>query len=175
MNGRARLMASIMSCLPLVFVTFGYALGQEQVLFKSSGENTKFTQQLTISVDDAPSHNLRVFEFRITFPDSAPVINGLKLVEEWRRGTSDRSRSVGSEGSDRLYHTYIFENGDKLHAQVTYVLHQTPAGNTLLGIGPITGGTGKLSDLRGVVRVSGIIKPGQQIDSQTQIDYSVGK
>jgi hypothetical protein len=88
-------------------------------------------------------------------------------------GTSDAG--VSNERTDRVYHTYVFENGDKLYAQVNSVLHRSPAGNTYLGIGPITGGTGKLSDLRGVVRVSGIIKPGQQIDSQTQIEYSVGK
>jgi len=87
MSRRTTLTMSTLLCLAVSLLA-NQAVGQEkqQISFKSTAENTKYPRQMTIEIGDVPGHNYRVFEIHITFPDNAPVINGLKLVEEWRRG-----------------------------------------------------------------------------------------
>src|SRR6266404_3221854 len=77
----------------------GSAAAQEKqrVSYKVSAENSKFTQQLNIDVgDQQPKHILRAYEARRTFPNDAPVINGLKLVEEWDRGAAELTDGNGT-------------------------------------------------------------------------------
>jgi hypothetical protein len=61
----------------------------QRVSFKTPAANTKYTQQHFVDVGDVPGHQVRVFEIHRTFPNDPPVINGVKLKEQWTRGTSD--------------------------------------------------------------------------------------
>jgi hypothetical protein len=63
-----------------------------------------------IAADDLPNHIVRVYEARRTFPNDAPVINGLKLVEEWDRGAAELTDCNGT-GTQITEH--VMENGDK--------------------------------------------------------------
>ena len=97
-------MALLFSAIALPAV----AQQKQQVSFKSPAANSKYVQQLNVDVGDAPNHILRIFEIHYTYPNNAPVINGLKLVEAWTRGTADY---IDGNGPDPLYIVYVMENG----------------------------------------------------------------
>jgi hypothetical protein len=62
---------------------------KQRISYKVSAENSKYTQQHVIDVGDVPGHQVRVYEIYRSFPNNAPVINGLKMKETWTRATSD--------------------------------------------------------------------------------------
>jgi hypothetical protein len=59
-------------------------------------ENIKFGVQQNVGVGDVPNHIVRLFETHTTFPNNAPVINGLKLAEIWQRGLADIADGAGT-------------------------------------------------------------------------------
>jgi hypothetical protein len=63
---------------------------KQHLVFKTPAANTKYLQQHIIDVGDVPGHQIRVFEIQRTYPpESARVINGLKLKEYYTRAVSD--------------------------------------------------------------------------------------
>ena len=54
---------------------------KQQVSFKAPAENSKYGIQQNIDVGDVPNRIVRIFEVHRTFPNNAPVINGIKLAE----------------------------------------------------------------------------------------------
>jgi hypothetical protein len=151
------------------------ALGQQkqQVVFKAQAENSKYTQQLTIDVGDMPNHVVRIFEVRYTFPNNAPVVNGLKLVEQWDRGFGDR---IDGSGPATIYTVYVMENGDKFFVRNIGVVQNTAGKLTNTVVGNITGGTGKLAGIQGNARSlanfnynTGFVEP------QIEIEYWIAK
>jgi hypothetical protein len=170
MKLRSTLVTAALLCL-----TAGNGLAQEkqQVSFKGSAENSKFMQQLTIDVGDMPNHVVRVFEIRSTFPSSAPVVNGLKLVEQWDRGFGDR---IDGSGPATIYPVCVMENGDKFFVRNIGVV-QNMAGkpiNTV--VGNITGGTGKLASIHGNTRsVANFNYDTGFVENQIEIEYLIGK
>jgi hypothetical protein len=73
----------VMAALLCLVAGNGLAQQKQHVSFKTAAENSKFTQQLIIDVGDAPEHIVRTFEIHFTYPNNAPIINGLRLVETW--------------------------------------------------------------------------------------------
>jgi hypothetical protein len=146
---------------------------KQQVSFKVPAENNKITQQLNIDVGDVPNHIVRVFETHAAFPNNAPVINGLKLVEWWSRGIVDL---IDSNGSTTQYSVFVMENGDKFFARSTNVLQNTSGKTAITGVGYVTGGTGKFAAIQGIVRqVTNIDFKANSLESQNGIEYSIGK
>jgi hypothetical protein len=153
----------------------GNAVAQQkqQASFKASAENSKFGQQLNIDVGDVPNHIVRIFEVHRTYPNDAPVINGLKLVEEWDRGIADL---IGGNGSSTQHCVYVMENGDRFFARTVNVVQTTSGKLNATVVGHITGGTGKLAGMQGVVRASTNFDPKTGFnEGQTDIEYSIGK
>ena len=148
----------------LLAATASVAQETSLVGFPTSADNTQYTRQHVIEVDDVPGHQIRVFAIRRTFPKDPPIIGGLALKEQLSRGLTDY---ISNSGTGNFYGTYVLENGDKFFTRSSLVAHKAGAGLSSITVGRITGGTGKFADLRGVVRVTAIIKPGQQIESQT--------
>ena len=74
----------------------GEALAQQKqrVSYKMDAANAKFPQQHIIEIGDVPGHKLRVYELLRVFPNNAPVINGIKLKEQWTRGASDYTKTL---------------------------------------------------------------------------------
>ena len=148
------------------------ALAQQKqhVSYKVTSENSKYTQQHVIDVGDLPGHQVRIFELHRTFPSNPPVINGLKLSEQWTRSATDY---IDNTGSSVTYGVYIMENGDKFFTRGNLVA-QSPAPGKLNNwvAGTITGGTGKLAGIQGVIRSSGSAEPKAGTnETQTDIDY----
>jgi len=143
---------------------------KQHVSYKVTAENSKYTEQHAIDVGDLPGHQVRVFEIHRTFPTNAPVINGLKLTEQWTRSATDY---IDNTGSSVTYGVYVLENGDKFFTRGNLVA-QSPAPGKLSNwvAGTITGGTGRLIGIQGVVRSSGTAEPKAGVnETQTDIDY----
>jgi hypothetical protein len=146
---------------------------KQQASFKVSAENVKFTQQLNIEVKDVPNHIVGTYEVHTTFPGSdAPVINGLKIVEQFSGGTRDR---LDGNGSDNGYAVYVMENGDKFFARYIGQVQNNSGKFTDTAFGPITGGTGKLLGIQGTVKAVANFSFSGFNDFQTVIEYSIGK
>ena len=158
--------------LLLVIASPSFAQQKQHVSYKTSTENAKYIQQLNVEVGDVPNHIVRVFDLHRTHPDG-PVINGSKLAEESVRGMTELS---GVSGSSTVYGVYVLANGDKFFAKILQVNQNIDGKVTATGIGPITGGTGKLADMHGVVSfvVNFDVKSGFN-EGQTDIDYTIGK
>jgi len=152
------------------------AVAQEKqhVLIKAPAENSKYTQQQVVDVGDIPGHQVRVFEIHRTFPTNPPMINGLKLTEAWTRGISDY---IDNTGTSNNYTVYILENGDKFFTRVGLVAQSVGPGKfTNSTAGTITGGTGKMLGIRGIVRSSGTAEPKAGVnENQTDIEYWMEK
>jgi hypothetical protein len=170
MKLRSTLVTAALLCL-----TAGTGLAQEKqhASFNGSAENSKFTQQLTIEVGDMPNHVVRVFEIRTTFPNNPPVINGLKLVEEWDRGFGDR---IDGSGPATIYTVYVTENGDELFTRSVGVVQNTEGKLTNTVVGNITGGTGKLAGIHGNTRaIANFNYNTGFVENQIEIEYWTGK
>jgi len=176
MNRRTTLAVTTMALLCLaVALAAGNAVAQQkqQVSFKATAENSKFTQQLNIDIGDVPNHIVRVYEIHRTFANNAPVISGLKLVEEWDRGIAEL---IDGNGSSTQNTEYVMENGDRFCARSTNLLQATAGKVAGRQLGYVTGGTGKFAAIQGIVRASFNIdfKTGFN-ETQTDIEYSIGK
>jgi hypothetical protein len=147
---------------------------KQQVSYKSLPENSKYTQQQVIDAEDAPGHQLRVYELFRSFPTNAPVINGVKLKETWSRGISDYT---DSNGSNTNYTVYVLENGDKFFAKGLTIAQSPRSGKlSTTSVGQITGGTGKFAGMQGMIRASGTADPKAGFnEGQTEIEYWFAK
>jgi hypothetical protein len=146
-------------------------VAQEQLIFRVSAENTKYTQQHTIDVGDVAGHQVRLFEIKRIYPTNAPVIGGMKIVESWTRGISDYTNNSGEA---RSYSIYVLENGDKFFTRGSLVAIQGPEVRNLTATtaGPITGGTGKLARINGMARMITLANPQTGMnETQIEIDY----
>ena len=148
---------------------------KQHVSYKNSAENAKYIVSQNVDIGDIPNHIVRIFEIRHTFPNNAPVINGLKVVEEWDRGVVELIDGNGSAAPN--YIIYVMENGDKFFTRIASLVQTTPDGKfTVTTVGYITGGTGKLTGIQGTVRGSANIdyKAGFN-ENQIDIEYTIGK
>ena len=153
----------------------GNAVAQQkqQVSYKVSAENSKVPQQLNIDAGDQPNHIMRVYEVRRTFPIDAPVINGLKLVEEWDRGIADLA---DGNGTATQVSVYVMENGDKFFDRRAVVAQNIAGKFTSTHGGYITGGTGKFAGMQGIVRAfTGYDVRTGFSETQTDIEYWIAK
>ena len=144
---------------------------QQLLVFDVSAENTKYTQQYTIDVGDVSGHQVRLLEIHRVFPSDAPVINGMKIIESWTRGTSDYTNY---NGEARSYTVYVLENGDKFFTRGTLIAVQSPEESNLKAttVGPITGGTGRLSRINGMARSSTTANPKTGLnETHVEIEY----
>jgi hypothetical protein len=110
-------------------------------------------QQHVIDVDDSPTHQVRIFELRRTYPKGAAAFDGVGIVEDWSRGYSDYT---GGSGRNWGYQTWVLENGDKVFGRWEATSHKRSAGEgatNASGIAVITlvGGTGRFAKIRGTL------------------------
>ena len=122
---------------------------KQQISFKTPSENSKYTQQLNIEVGDLPKHIVRIFEIHRIYPGNGPLINGLKLVEEWGRGAADY---LDGNGNAYVYDEYVMENGDRFFARSVFVTQRTSESINATQVGHITSGTGKLAGMHGIIQ-----------------------
>jgi hypothetical protein len=176
MNQLSTLTLTTMALLYVVgAMTAGNANAQEKqrISFKATAENSKYAQQLNIDAGDVPNHIVRIFDIRYTFPNNAPVINGLKLVESQEHGTADR---IEGNGPGTSYWVFMMENGDKFFARSASVVQTISGKLSATQVGNITGGTGKFAGMQGILRTAVNFNPTAGFaETQAEIEYSVGK
>jgi hypothetical protein len=162
-------------CFAISMPTGGASAQQAQhVSYKVGAENSKYTQQQFLDVGDVGGHQVRSFEIYRTFPTNSPVINGMKMKEQWTRGISDY---IDNNGPATTYSVYVLENGDKFFTRGTTLARSAGPGKlTNMTVSYITGGTGKLAAIEGFVRTTGSAEPKAGMnETQVEIEYSIGK
>jgi hypothetical protein len=163
--------AMVLLCLGATLPASTAAAQEKQrISFKTSAENTKYTQQLFVDVGDVPGHQVRAFELHRIFPSNAPVFNGVRLAETWTRAISDYT---DSNGPNTGYIVWVLENGDKFFERFSCVAQNLGVGKvTATCVGQITGGTGKFAAIRGVDRnVSAFDAKAGFNETQWNIEY----
>ena len=165
---------ALLSMFVAVPVCSAVAQEKQKVSYKVTSENSKYTQQQFLDVGDVAGHQVRSYEIYRTFPTNAPVINGAKMKEQWTRGISDYTNG---DGTSTVYSVYVLENGDKLFTRGTVLARNAGPGKiATVTINYITGGTGKLAGIQGIIRSSGSSNPKSGFNEiQTDIEYSIGK
>jgi hypothetical protein len=113
---------------------------------------------------------VRLFEIHRTYPANQPVVNGTKLVNGGRVAAPTIStNSVTPMGST------FSRTATSLHS-MSLVAQSAPGKLTNSVVGTITGGTGKLVGMQGVVRSTGSAEPKAGVnETQTDIDYWFNK
>jgi hypothetical protein len=165
-------MAMALPILALVLsAASGVAQQKQQVSFKAPAESSKYTQQVNVDVGDVPNHIVRVFDLHRTYTNNPPIINGLKLLEEWNRGIADLT---DGNGNATLYAVYMMENGDKFFARTVNVVQSSAEKLSATQVGSITGGTGKFATIQGIVRAVTSFDPKAGFnENQTTIEYTI--
>jgi hypothetical protein len=144
----------------------------QKVSFKAPAENSKYALQQNVDVGDAANHIVRLYDVRRTYPTNPPVIGGLKVAESADRGIADYN---GGNGNSTFYAVYTMENGDKFMVRASLVVQSASGKLTGMSSGVITGGTGKLSGIRGIYRGAVNFDPTTGFNEATvEFEYTVG-
>ena len=143
---------------------------KQHVSYDTPAAITKYTQQHIIDIGDVPGHQARLFEIQRTYGNDAPIINGMKLKEQWTRGMSDY---IDNNGPAIIYNVWVLENGEKFFVRTSLVAQSSGDGKlTNMTSGVITGGTGSLARMRGIISSHGPSEPKASINAnKTDIDY----
>ena len=101
-------------------------------------------------------------------PVGITIVAMASVMESWTRGISDYTNN---NGEATIYGVYVLENGDKFFTRGSLIAVQTPEASNLTAttVGPITGGTGKLSRINGMARTSTTANPTTGLN-ETQVD-----
>jgi hypothetical protein len=176
-DGNVRRMGFALPVVAVLALGAADAMAQEKrkVSFNSPAASTKYTQQNAIDVGDVPGHQIRVFEIQRTYGTDAPVIEGLRLKESWSRGLTDFNDLNGLGVS---YNIYVLENGDRIFARGHFIAQSVASEGSLrnLAASTLTGGTGKFSGIRGVVRTETSANPKAGMNEQKgEMEYWLPK
>lgn len=150
-NSSAALLGAALAC----FAAASAAQEKSRVSFTVPAAVTKYTAQHVIPVGDVPGHEVRIFEIVRTLGADAPLIAGQRLKEIRSVGYSDYTDLNGPGVS---YNVWTLVNGDKFYVRTQILSHNAAwadpkrKGAENKTAGPITGGTGKLANLRGMTR-----------------------
>src|SRR2546427_110413 len=81
----------------LILLAPNQSLAQERhkISWSTRPENTKVTFQHTLEIPDVPSHAIRMFELRRTWPENPPSVAGANVGEELARGPADNAAGNG--------------------------------------------------------------------------------
>ena len=164
---------SLFSALALC-AAFGAAAQKQKVPFDVPATSTKYTQQHAIDVGDMPGHQVRVFELQRQYGKDAPMIEGVRIKETWTRGHTD---FTDLNGLGTAYTVYVMDNGDKMFTRASFIANSVGGGELKnMGAATITGGTGKLHNIRGLVRSETRSNPSAGMNStKGEIEYWIEK
>jgi hypothetical protein len=173
MNRRNMLSLTAAGLIGLCATGIAVAQEKQRVSYKVPAENVKYTQSVSLIVQDEPNHILRAYELHTTFPNNAPVFSGLKLVETREQGIGDR---FDGSGDGRSYTVFTMENGDKFFVRTSFTVQNRSGKTSATTSGQITGGTGKFAGMKGALLSSNTfdIKTGSN-EPQVDIEYWMGK
>jgi hypothetical protein len=137
------------------FVAAATAQEKTRISFAAPAGVAKYVAQHSIPVGDVSGHEVRIFELVRTFGADGPMIGGVRVIEIRSVGYSDYT---DLNGPGLSYNTWTLANGEKFFTRSSIVSHNAgwsdsaKKGAENKTAGPITGGTGKLANLRGMTR-----------------------
>jgi hypothetical protein len=169
----AMLILTLAGGVVLSLSDIGFSQEKKKLTWSAKAENTKFVGHPLLEIPDVPGHTIRSFEFRRTYPDNPPVVEGLKVVEEVNRGFNDL---VQGNGRAWGYTYWRFENGDFMYNEWQNAVQAlvNPDGSrkqTYVGTYVTTGGTGKLRGMKGFGRYNGTTEVNRE-GQVTRNEYS---
>jgi hypothetical protein len=140
------------------------------LLFISATDLLAQHRQSAIDVVEVPGHQVR-FELYRTFPENAPVVSGLKIKETRFSDYIDRN------GTTNNYVVFIMENDDKIFTRGPFIVQSSVGGKfTATGSATITGGTGKLAGIQGILRPVTHADPAEGFyKGQVEMEYWMGE
>jgi len=156
----------------------GWAQEKHRISYKWPAENTKYTQQSVIDVEDLPGHQIRIYEIHRTWPNNPPAFNGVRVKEEWIRAHSDY---IDINGRSAGYYYYVLKNGDKIFGRFdgtsqTIVNPDRSKKSTFTAVITLTEGTGKFRGIRGTARYIAIFDPKAGVnEGQVEGEYWIAK
>jgi hypothetical protein len=133
----------------------GDALAQQKqkISYKVTAGDSKYLQRHTVEADDEPGHLMSIYEIHRKFPADGPAINGVRIKESFTRGYGDY---MSSNGLSTNYTTFVLENGDKFFTKGLTLGQADAAGKrSTISVNNITGATGKLAGMKGILRGRG--------------------
>ena len=151
---------------------------KQKLSYKASAADTKYTQQHTIDVGDAPGHQIRIFTIHRVFPTNPPMFDGVAVAEHWSHGASDY---IDNTGTAKTYGYYIMSGGDKIFTRNELVSQSVVNSDgsrksTATAVGLITGGTGKFRGIQGRTNsVSNFDQKAGFNETQVEIEYWIEK
>ena len=173
MKTHRMLALSLTAVFGLAFISATDLLAEQKqsATFKVSAENSNYVQQRIIDVGNVPIHQVQVFKLHRAFPDNAPVVSGLKIKE------TRFADYIDCNGTAINYVVFIMENGDKIFTGGPFIVQSAVGGKlTVTGIATITGGTGKLTSIRGILRAVTAADPeGGFNRGQVEMEYWMDK
>jgi hypothetical protein len=127
---------------------------RQQFSFTPPIGSSNFEEQHIIDVGDVPGHQVRVYSVHFTYPQEAPVFDGVKVKEAWLRAMSDYTNQSGHVHG---YTINLLENGDKIFGRwegltQTAINPDGSKASEVWGVTTLTGGTGKFKGIRGTLR-----------------------
>ena len=162
------------AALALCGSSITWAQEKQRISYKVDAKDAKYPQRHTLDVGDGPGHSLSLYEIHRTLSADGPKINGVRIKEIWTRGYGDY---IDNNGASHNYSVYMLENGDKFFTKATTLGQANAAGRrSTSSFGEITGGTGKLVNIRGTFRATGASegKVGMN-QTQAEIEYWFAK
>lgn len=140
-----------------LFATSDAYAQQKYKISRTPSSNTEFLQQHAIDVNDAPGHQVRVYEIRYDYPKKDLAFAGVTVKEGLGRGLSDY---VNFSGPFTTYTVYTLEDGNKVFSRSTgtSLLSTGADGKAVVkfsGAENFVGGTGRFKGIRGQVVFSG--------------------
>jgi hypothetical protein len=150
MGRRALSLAALV--VGVTVITGGDALAQQKYqVTQSPASTSQYLQQHVISVEDAPQHQIRVYEIRFEYPKNDFSIAGVLVKETFVRGISDY---VGFSGPFTTYVEYRLQDGSKVFGRGTgtSMMTKDATGNHVVkfsAVENLVGGTGRFKGIRG--------------------------
>ena len=140
-----------------LFVTGDAWAQQKYTISRAPSSNTQYLQQHVIDVDDAPGHQVRVFELRFDYPNKDLAFGGVTVKVALARGLTDY---VNFSGPFTFYTVYTLEDGNKVFSRAagTSLLTTGADGNRVIkfsGVENFVGGTARFKGIRGQLLISG--------------------
>jgi hypothetical protein len=118
------------------------------ITFKVPNGDAKYLVSQNLEVGDVPGHIWRLFH-TTGIPANAEI-GGVKIVLLSNTGEGEM---YGPEGHASGFTVFTAENGDKLYARSDILGEKVNGKTVVTWIGHITGGTGKLANIKGRVRM----------------------
>lgn len=147
----------VISLIAVALLSLSWAQEKHAIAWEASPEQSSYPTQHVIEVGDMPGHFLRIAELHRVYPDpdTAPMFNGVRVVEEISPFFSDY---IDLNGSVTGYTMFKLENGDVIYGTIKGDSHTLLDGNGELaktdfsGVTVLTGGTGDFANIRGLIR-----------------------